>query len=182
MIPGVAIATALMPPLCTAGYGLATAQYRYFFGAFYLFTLNVYFICLASVIVLLILKVPQRAIVAEEKRRKAKRRIIVSTVIVLIPSLLFGARLIRESDITGFEEQAHMEMQELGDEATILFPQVSSISVSAGYAYRAGEVRDESTMLVTLHAPLSAEQESALRAWLARRYPLVDSIALSLEN
>lgn len=182
VIPGVAIATALMPPLCTAGYGLATGQYKYFFGAFYLFTLNTYFICLASVIVLLILKVPQRAIVAEELRRKAKRRIIISTVVVLIPSLLFGARLIRESDITGFEEQAHMEMQELGDEATILFPQVSSISVSAGYAYRAGEVSDESTMLVILRSPLSAEQETILREWLARRYPLMDSIALSLEN
>ena len=75
-----------------------------------------------------------------------------------------------------------MEMQELGDEATTLFPQVSSISISTGFAYRAGEVRDESTMLVTLRSPLSAEQENILREWLARRYPLVDSIALSLEN
>lgn len=46
VIPGVAIATALMPPLCTAGYGLATGQLSYFLGTFYLFTLNTYFICL----------------------------------------------------------------------------------------------------------------------------------------
>ena len=44
IVPGVAIATALMPPLCTAGYGLATAQFTFFFGAIYLFTINIVFI------------------------------------------------------------------------------------------------------------------------------------------
>ncbi|WP_408582572.1 DUF389 domain-containing protein, partial [Myroides odoratimimus] len=44
-IPGVAIATALMPPLCTAGYGLATFNFSYFLGAFYLYTINCFFIC-----------------------------------------------------------------------------------------------------------------------------------------
>ena len=48
VIPGVAIATALMPPLCTAGYGLATAQWSYFFGAFYLFFINTVFIATAT--------------------------------------------------------------------------------------------------------------------------------------
>lgn len=47
-IPGVAIATALMPPLCTAGYGLATLNFAYFFGAFYLYTINCFFICIAT--------------------------------------------------------------------------------------------------------------------------------------
>ena len=51
VIPGVAIATALMPPLCTAGYGLATWQFNFFFGAFYLFTINTVFIAMASVAV-----------------------------------------------------------------------------------------------------------------------------------
>ena len=46
VIPGVAIATALMPPLCTAGYGLATGQLDFFFGALYLFTINTVFIAL----------------------------------------------------------------------------------------------------------------------------------------
>jgi len=46
VIPSVAIATALMPPLCTAGYGLATAQLDFFFGAMYLFTINTVFIAL----------------------------------------------------------------------------------------------------------------------------------------
>lgn len=47
-IPGVAIATALMPPLCTAGYGLASGQWLYFAGAFYLYLINCVFICLAT--------------------------------------------------------------------------------------------------------------------------------------
>src|SRR5690606_32473924 len=51
VIPGVAIATALMPPLCTVGYGLATGNPSYFLGAFYLFTINTVFIALASMIV-----------------------------------------------------------------------------------------------------------------------------------
>ena len=52
VIPGVAIATALMPPLCTAGYGLATGNWDYFFGAIYLFFINTFFIFFASFIVL----------------------------------------------------------------------------------------------------------------------------------
>ena len=51
VIPGVAIATALMPPLCTAGFGLATGNYSFFLGAFYLFFINSVFICLATIIV-----------------------------------------------------------------------------------------------------------------------------------
>ena len=60
VIPGVAIATALMPPLCTAGYGLATGQFYYFFGAFYLFTINTVFIAISSVLISQILKFPIR--------------------------------------------------------------------------------------------------------------------------
>src|SRR5690606_26795414 len=50
VIPGAAIATALMPPLCTAGYGIATWQLEFFFGAFYLFIINAVFISLATMI------------------------------------------------------------------------------------------------------------------------------------
>ena len=52
VIPGVAIATALMPPLCTAGYGLASGNWTYFFGASYLFFINAFFIFFAAFIVL----------------------------------------------------------------------------------------------------------------------------------
>ncbi|MEO6683417.1 MAG: TIGR00341 family protein, partial [Ginsengibacter sp.] len=59
VIPGVAIATALMPPLCTAGYGLATGTWTYFFGAFYLFAINSVFIATATLITVRLLKYPK---------------------------------------------------------------------------------------------------------------------------
>lgn len=62
-IPGVAIATALMPPLCTAGYGLATLNINYFLGAFYLYTINCFFICIATFFVIKYLKYPAAAAV-----------------------------------------------------------------------------------------------------------------------
>ena len=180
VIPGVAIATALMPPLCTAGYGLATGQYRYFFGAFYLFTLNSYFICLSSVAVLMAINVPRRHSLGEQVRKKAMRRMAISTAVLLIPSIFFAARLIHESDITGFEEQAVTQMQELGDEATILFPQIGSLSASTGYGYQDGEVGYAQRLLVTLDEPMSAQQEETLRAWLQKREPMMGEIDIVL--
>lgn len=96
VIPGVAIATALMPPLCTAGYGLATAQFKFFFGAFYLFTINTIFIALASVWVSQILKFPIRTVVDETQKRKINRIITLVIIAVLLPSLFFGYKLVRE--------------------------------------------------------------------------------------
>jgi uncharacterized hydrophobic protein (TIGR00271 family) len=70
VIPGVAIATALMPPICTAGYGLATFQWNFFFGALYLFAINTVFIAFAALIVCRFLKFPIRSIVDPEKKSK----------------------------------------------------------------------------------------------------------------
>ena len=63
VIPGVAIATALMPPLCTAGYGLATGHMSYFFGAFYLFFINMVFIALATILFVGYLNPPHKRFV-----------------------------------------------------------------------------------------------------------------------
>lgn len=70
VIPGVAIATALMPPLCTAGYGLATLQFYYFFGAMYLFTINAVFIGLSAVAMSQFLKFPLRTIIEPKQKRE----------------------------------------------------------------------------------------------------------------
>lgn len=74
VFPGVAIATALMPPLCTAGYGLATAQFDYFLGAFYLFTINAVFIALASVAISQLLKFPIRTLSLIRHKKNASTR------------------------------------------------------------------------------------------------------------
>jgi uncharacterized hydrophobic protein (TIGR00271 family) len=100
VIPGVAIATALMPPLCTAGFGLATAQFNYFFGAIYLFTINTVFIALSSVVVSQILKFPIRTIVDLRSRTRLNRVITIVILITIIPSIYFGYGLVQNEKFT----------------------------------------------------------------------------------
>lgn len=95
-IPGVAIATALMPPLCTAGYGLAIGNFSFFFGAIYLYTINCVFICIATFFIVKYLKYPQAKQV-DEKREKRVRFAMTSIILVLIiPSVYFAYVLIEE--------------------------------------------------------------------------------------
>jgi len=98
VIPGVAIATALMPPICTAGYGLATLQFDFFFGALYLFTINTVFIAFAALIVCQFLKFPIRSIVDPTRKKHVNR--VISTVIILtlVPSIFFGVKLVRNEE------------------------------------------------------------------------------------
>jgi len=96
VIPGVAIATALMPPLCTAGYGLATFQPQFFFGALYLFTINTLFIGLATLWTSQILKFPIRTIIDPKKSKKINQIISAVITIVIVPSLYFGYKLVQE--------------------------------------------------------------------------------------
>lgn len=96
VIPGVAIATALMPPLCTAGYGLATLQLNFFFGAIYLFTINTIFIGLATLWTSQILKFPIRTIVDPKRSKKINQVITAVIILVLGPSLYFGYNLVQQ--------------------------------------------------------------------------------------
>jgi uncharacterized hydrophobic protein (TIGR00271 family) len=87
-IPGVAIATALMPPLCTAGYGLASGQWRFLLGAFYLFFLNTVFISLATYLIARLLKFPHVAYVTHDVKRRVDRLIMAFVVITIMPSIV----------------------------------------------------------------------------------------------
>ncbi len=90
IIPGVAIATALMPPLCTCGYAIANARWRMLSGAAYLFLVNSYFIFLASAVVLTLLKIPRVRDLTEREWKRVRRGMIRNTIIILIPSILIG--------------------------------------------------------------------------------------------
>lgn len=96
VIPGVAIATALMPPLCTAGYGLATLQFKFFYGAIYLFTINSVFIAIASMLISRIMKFPIRSITDSSKKKSINRIIYLIIFFVFIPSVYFGYKLIQK--------------------------------------------------------------------------------------
>ena len=96
VIPGVAIATALMPPLCTAGYGLATGHLLYFIGAFYLFFINTVFIALATFCGVRLMNFHKREYQLTENAVKG-RRILVSIVIVtILPAAYMTVRIIQE--------------------------------------------------------------------------------------
>lgn len=97
VIPGVAIATALMPPLCTAGFGLASGNFYYFFGAFYLFFINTVFISLATYLVVRVLKYPKKVFLDKQHEKKVTRYVGVIVFFTIVPSLFLSYNLVRSS-------------------------------------------------------------------------------------
>lgn len=98
-IPGVAIATALMPPLCTAGFGLATLNWTFFANAFYLYVLNAVFIALSTFLIARLLRFPQHEEQTSEARSRERRMVMVVAVVAVLPSIYFlygAARDVRE--------------------------------------------------------------------------------------
>ncbi len=102
VIPGVAIATALMPPLCTAGYGLATMQWYFFFGALYLFFINTVFIGLATLLTVRFMKFPLRSWQDKRKEKRSNRYVTLIVILTLIPSIYFGYDVVKT---TRYEEK-----------------------------------------------------------------------------
>ena len=88
VIPGVAIATALMPPLCTCGYAIANCRWDMLLGAGYLFILNAYFIFLSASIILSVLKIPKTKELTEKEWRRHRFRMVRNTIIIAIPSIV----------------------------------------------------------------------------------------------
>ena len=88
-IPGVAIATALMPPICTSGFGLASGNWQFFLGAFYLFFINALFISLSTYIIVKYLKFPVKQYVDKIKQARYTRLTTFFLLLSLIPSVYF---------------------------------------------------------------------------------------------
>jgi uncharacterized hydrophobic protein (TIGR00271 family) len=95
-IPGVAIATALMPPLCTAGFGLAIGNFTFFFGAMFLYTINCVFICIATYSIVKFLNYPAKEQVDEKRAKQIKYGITILIFIMVIPSGYFAYKLLKE--------------------------------------------------------------------------------------
>lgn len=96
VVAGVAIATALMPPLCTAGYGLATGQWRYFLGAFYLFFINTVFIAYSTLLVVRLLKFPKTTFVSSEVQRRVQRNISAMVLLTVLPSIVLAYNIVQQ--------------------------------------------------------------------------------------
>lgn len=148
VLPGVAIATALMPPLCTAGYGLATGQFEFFFGAFYLFTINTIFIAIASVWISQILKFPIRSDIAEARKKQINQIITVVITVVLLPSIYFGYQLVKQEKFNRYASQF-----------------ISNVSVVEGNYLLKSKIEAKANKITLVYAGdlLSSEQQSSIR-------------------
>lgn len=103
VIPGVAIATALMPPLCTVGFGLGTGNWLFAIGALYLYLINTIFISLATFIgVTLIMRFPKKVFVDKAREKRVKHILSLISVVAIIPSIFITFRMLQE---TVFEDR-----------------------------------------------------------------------------
>lgn len=96
VIPGVAIATALMPPVCTAGFGVATGQWSFVAGALYLYTINCVFIGLATVIGIRVLRLKRHGFVDARMERRVKLSLLIIALGTAIPSAYLAVRLVND--------------------------------------------------------------------------------------
>lgn len=97
VIPGVAIATALMPPLCTAGFGLASGNLQYFGGAFYLFFINAVFIAFATFFIVRFLKYKKKQFLDPKREKRVKHYIIIIITATLVPSIIMAYSIVQRA-------------------------------------------------------------------------------------
>lgn len=162
IISGVAIATALMPPLCTAGFGIATGQIWYFLGAFYLFFINSFFIALATFVMVRFLHFPQKKYVNASRTKTVKRLISVFTLIVLIPSVFLAGDVVREA---AFNTQSLKFVKDFQENEN--FQNVQVIASDREYHHRS-----QTVTMSLVGNPLSAKEISDLQASLQNAYGL----------
>lgn len=101
LIPGVAIATALMPPLCTAGFGLATGNLLYFLGAFYLYFINSVFICVATFLGTRFMRFSRLKYVDKEREKKVRKYIVWVVVLTMIPAVYLTYGILNDTIYEG---------------------------------------------------------------------------------
>lgn len=154
VIPGVAIATALMPPLCTAGFGLAHGDMTYFLGAAYLFFINSVFISLSALLVVRYLRFPIASYVNPKVKRRTKTLIVFFVIIVAIPSVIIYSKALRES-IFHTEARNFINNHINDDDHSAINPQLTytdSISEIKLFVYGAEYTQKEKDSLTLLMA------------------------------
>lgn len=153
VVSGVAIATALMPPLCTAGYGLGTGQLIYFFGAFYLFFINAFFIALATYLMVRYLHFPRKTFLDQATELKVRRSIAVFTIVVLVPSVFIAINVVRE---TSFNNNAIKYVNDIQNNPVMQNVQI--ISQQRTFSSKGNEIT-----ISLVGEPLASEQVAVLQ-------------------
>lgn len=111
VVPGVAIATALMPPLCTAGFGLATGRWEFFAGALFLYTINSVFISFATLALAKLMRLPKRAYVNQAKQLRAKLIIGATVFLTIVPSVILAYRFVQGQFFTNSAQRVIRTLQ-----------------------------------------------------------------------
>ncbi len=160
VLSGVAIATALMPPLCTAGYGLSCLNFPFFFGAMYLFIINSVFIMLATYLMVKYLRFKTVTVIDPVLARRRRNLMTALIVIVIVPSVFTFVSLVRDNR---FEQnvQAFVTENRLVDRSYI-------------YDYRISDGGRRQVEIFLTGEPLSFEAQTALYA-SARTHHIKDS-------
>lgn len=109
VLSGVAIATALMPPLCTAGYGLAHANAHFFFGALFLFLINTVFIIMATYVMTKFLRFEPVAFIDVKARKRTRNIMTVVMLLILVPSTISAVQMVR---VNQFEQKVQQFVKE----------------------------------------------------------------------
>ncbi|MBQ0030483.1 MAG: TIGR00341 family protein [Bacteroidales bacterium] len=171
ILPGVAIATALMPPLCTAGYGLATFQWKFLYGALYLFSINAVYIGLATWMGTKLLRLPQAHKDGDEAERTDRKKRVAWTVVLLvifiIPSIFTTAGIIKRNML-----DARVSSYISGE-----FKSMENVHL-VSYEY----MEDDSTSIIQVNllgSPVDGHQIDLLKARMGK-YGLADDIGLKV--
>jgi uncharacterized hydrophobic protein (TIGR00271 family) len=154
-IPGVAIATALMPPLCTAGFGLASGNLYFFLGALYLYFINSIFICVATFVIVRFLNFPKKEFQDKAYERKVRRYIWLIVTVTTLPSVFLAYRIVDKSI---FENNAEAFVQ-----GELNFKNTQVIAKNYKYNEKGHEID-----LLLLGAELSKQQIDTLKSRMAR--------------
>jgi len=162
VISGVAIATALMPPLCTAGFGLATLQWNYFIGALYLFFINSVCIALATYAIVKYLKFPLKKYLDPKRKKLQKHTITIVLFVIIVPSVFMASNIIRE---TAFNRQTSKFILEL--QKSELFQERQLINTHREYHRKSQQLT-----ITVIGLPLTAQQIDYLQNSLNKEYDL----------
>lgn len=148
VVPGVAIATALMPPLCTAGFGIATGNWGFFFGAFFLYCINSVFIALATLLFVKIFHIPKHKSLDEMTQKRTNILIAVTVVLMIIPSGYLAFNLVQSTRFTQAVD-AFVDIQYSSNEFIILahevHPQAREVVLTVGGAHFPAHLKDRLT-------------------------------------
>lgn len=201
LLSGVAVATALMPPLCAAGYGVAQSDLAYFAGAFYEFSLNVVFIAFAAEFVLVLLRTPLKRDVdvdgvvtvqedeeALERSRRLRRRLLVGTLVFAIPCTVMTARLVQDTmaknDGETFTIQDSYDARTTTQELEAVCPGFVSYRVGAldSYDSGAGSLSRKVVARVVTSAPLDDTRKAEIEALLRVHVKDLDEVSFELSS